>query len=134
MSPFGVRIRLHPAGSLPFPRVLGLPYVEIPVPAGSAAGIGRFYERVMQAPVAWEESGNAVRVTMGPYQWVRFVETEGLADYDNGSFHIAYYACHYGAVFDLINDRGDLLGGRDDQVFFFKNIFDPDTGKTVFAL
>jgi hypothetical protein len=134
MSPFGVRMRLHPTGSLPYPRVLGLPYVEIPVPAGSAAGISRFYQRVMQAPVAHEESGNAVQVTMGPYQWVRFVETDGLNDYDNGTFHIAYYVGHYGAVFDAIDNRGDLMGGGDDQVFFFKNIFDPDTGKTVFAL
>ena len=134
MSPFGVRMRLHPRGNLPFPRVLGLPYVEIPVPMGSAVGIGRFYERVMQASVAHEDSGRAVRVTMGPYQWTRFIETDGLSDYDNGTFHIAYYVSHYNAVFDTINDRGDLLGGGDDQVFFFKNIFDPDTGKKVFGL
>lgn len=134
MSPFGVRMRLHSTGSLPFPRVLGLPYVEIPVPVGSAAAIGRFYRQIMQAPVADEESGSAVRVTMGPYQWVRFIETDGLASYDNGTFHIAYYVCHYNAVFDLIHERGDLIGGGEDQVFFFKNIFDPDTGKTVFAL
>jgi hypothetical protein len=101
MSPFGVRMRLHPRGNLPFPRVLGLPYVEIPVPMGSSVGIGRFYERVMQASVAHEDSGRAVRVTMGPYQWTRFIETDGLSDYDNGTqgFAVAildlWFCCDY---------------------------------------
>ena len=131
VSPFGVRLRLHPTGSLPFPRVLGLPYVELPVPAGCAAGIGRFYQQIMQAPVTFE--GSAVQVTMGPYQWVRFVETEGLANYDNGPFHIAYYVSRYSSVFDTISGRGGKIGGGGDQVFFFDDLFDPDTGKDVFA-
>lgn len=135
VSPFGVRLRLHPTGSLPFPRVLGLPYVEFDVPAGSAAGIGRFYQQVMQAPVVFSESGGrrAVQVTMGPYQWVRFVETASAGDFDNGPFHIAYFVSRYNAVFDMLQGRGIRTGGGSDQVFFFNDLFDPETGKPAFA-
>lgn len=133
VSPFGVRLRLHATGSLPFPQVLGLPYVELPVPPGSAGAIGRFYERVLQAPVAFEDSPRAVKVTAGPYQWLRFVETAGLASYDNGPFHVAYYASRYNAVFEAISGRGGRIGGGRDQVFFFEDLHDPDSGATVFA-
>lgn len=133
LSPFGVRLRLHATGSLPFPRVLGLPYVELPVPPGSAGVIGRFYDRILQAPVAFEDAPRAVKVTAGPYQWLRFVETPGLADYGNGPFHAAYFVCRYNAVFDTIRERGVKTGGGRDQVFFFEDVFDPETGEVAFA-
>lgn len=136
MSPFGVRMRLHPTGSLPFPRVLGLPYVEIPVPPGTAEGIGSFYQRIMRAPVAIKgrKGKRVASVAMGPYQWVRFIETAGLDDYDNGSFHIAYYVCNYNEVLDFTEANDALIGGGEDQVFFFRNICDPDSGEEIFAL
>lgn len=133
VSPFGVRLRLHPVGHLPFPRVLGLPYVELPVPPGSVAGIGRFYEQVMQAPVVFEDGGRALRVTAGPYQWLRFVETPGLADYGNGPFHAAYFISRYNSVFDTLRERGVRTSPGLDQVFMFEDIVDPDSGNTVFA-
>jgi len=133
VSPFGVRMRMHPVGKLPFPQVLGLPYVELPVPPGSAAGIGRFYETVMQAPVAFEDGGRILCVTAGPYQWLRFVETAGLADYGNGPFHAAYYVSRYNAVFDTLSARGARISAGRDQVFFFEDILDPATGKAAFA-
>jgi len=133
VSPFGVRMRLHATGSLPFPRVLGLPYVELPVPPGSAAGIGRFYATVMQAPVTFEDGGRVLRVTAGPYQWLRFVETAGLASYDNGPFHVAYFVSRFNAVFDTLHGRGVKTGGGRDQVFFFNDLIDTDSEKVVFA-
>ncbi|MDA0656426.1 MAG: hypothetical protein O2912_08480 [Proteobacteria bacterium] len=136
MSPFGVKMRLHATGSMPFPRVLGLPYVDIPVPPGSAAGILKFYERVMRAPCYIEEMDGKTTgfVTMGPYQWTRFIETEGLDSYDNDTFHIAYYVSNYNEVLDFIDDGGAVIAGGQNQIFFFQKIFDPDTGDEIFSL
>ena len=136
MSPFGVKMRLHPTGSLPFPKVLGMPYVDLPVEPGKADGILKFYTQVMRATGAIEEidGKKAASVVMGPYQWVRFIETEGLDSYDNGTFHIAYYVSHYNEVLDTIEDADAIYNGGQNQIFFFNKIFDPDNGDEIFSL
>ena len=90
MSPFGVKMRLHQTGSLPFPKVLGMPYVDIPVEPGKAEPILNFYKRIMRSTGTIEKvhGKKAACVTMGPYQWTRFIETKGLDSYDNHTFHI----------------------------------------------
>jgi len=71
---------------------------------------------------------------MGPYQWTRFIETEGLDSYDNDTFHIAYYVSNYNEVLNFIDDGGSVIAGGQNQIFFFQTIFDPDTGDEIFSL
>ena len=136
MSPFGVKMRLHQTGTLPFPKVLGMPYVDIPVEPGKAEPILNFYKRVMRSTGSIEKvSGKkAACVTMGPYQWTRFIETKGLDSYDNHTFHIAYYVSNYNEVLDEIERNKGVMAGGQNQIFFFEKIFDPDNGDLIYSL
>jgi hypothetical protein len=136
ISPFGVKMRLHPTGGMPYPKVLGMPYVDLPVEPGKADGILKFYKKVMRATGAIEEidGKKSASIVMGPYQWVRFIETEGLDSYDNDTFHIAYYVSNYNEVLDTIEDADAVFNGGQNQIFFFNKIFDPDTGDEIFKL
>src|SRR5579871_3475367 len=49
--PWGNRYRVHSPAEQFGSMTLGMPYVEFDVPPGTAEGIGRFYERVMESPV-----------------------------------------------------------------------------------
>ena len=70
--PWGNRFRVHAAGGA-HGGPLGIPYLEMPVAKGAAAGIARFYRTVMGAPA--ELGSDGVQVTVGPGQ--RFVFREG---------------------------------------------------------
>ncbi len=131
-SPFGVRMRLHRAGSIPFRWPLGLAYVDIPVPPGLTAAIANFYRRMMDAPVRMAKLAGekAAVVTFGPHQYVRFRERK-LKDYNLYQHHIAFYVTRYNALRDAVAEQGSLLGNGLGQVFFFDDIFDPDTGDTI---
>src|SRR5262245_28817645 len=54
VCPWGNRIRCHEPSPGPAPRfgrmALGLPYVELAVPVGTAAAIARFYREVLATP------------------------------------------------------------------------------------
>jgi hypothetical protein len=52
-TPWGNRLRLHAAGPSFGDWTLGISAVEFPVATGNAAGIARFYEKVMGAPSEW---------------------------------------------------------------------------------
>lgn len=136
VSPWGVTMRLHPTGSLPFPKMLGINYVDIPVEPGKAEPILNFYKRVMRATGSIEKIGGkkAASVVMGPYQWTRFIETKGLKDYDNNTFHIAYYVSHYNDVLDTVDAADAVIAGGQNQIFFFEKIFDPDNGDVIYSL
>ncbi|MCB1741237.1 MAG: hypothetical protein KDK91_12755, partial [Gammaproteobacteria bacterium] len=75
--PWGNHIRCHAPSDEPRAIRLGMPYVEFDVPVGSAAGIARFYSRVMGAPGEVEnDAGSAVAsITVGDGQRLRFRET-----------------------------------------------------------
>lgn len=135
MSPFGYRLRLHPAGSIAALRPLGLAYVEVPVPPGRAEAIGGFYARVTRAPVAIAERDGArtASVTMGPHQFTHFMERE-LDDHDPHSMHIAYYITNYNEVRDVLRGAGALVGDARGEILFFDRVFDPDTGDTLFTI
>ena len=61
-TPWGNRLRLHAAGPSFGDWTLGISAVEFPVATGNAAGIARFYEKVMGAPSS---------VTLTPTEWLR---------------------------------------------------------------
>jgi len=132
VSPFGIELKLHAAGSLSFLRQMGLAYVDIPVEPGKAERLQKYYQDFMVTPaVLCELEGEkSLVVTHGPYQYIRYRERK-LDDYDLYNFHIAYYVTNYNAYLDRVSELGSILGDGDGRLFFFDELFDPDTGEVI---
>lgn len=128
--PWGNRIRAYAPGT--FPRMdLGMPLVEMHVPAGTSPGIARFYRQVLNCPASAED-GEA-RVKMGYNQELRFVETDGaLPAYDG--HHIAVYVSHFSGPHAYLAERGLITEESDQCQYRFQAIIDPDTGETLTEL
>ena len=131
-SPHGVHLTLHRAGTLPFLRPLGLCYVDIPVMPGAAERIADFYRRVMEAPaeIAALDGETSAVVTFGAHQYVRYRERV-LDDYNLHDFHVAYFVSNFNKIRDRVVKQGSLMGAGAGQVFFFDELFDPDSGERI---
>lgn len=134
-APWGLKLRLQKAGTVPFLRPLGMNYVDVPVEPGLAAPIGGFFSRLMEAPVAMRSirGERSAVVTMGPFQYARFRERK-LKDYDLYRFHMAYYVSRYNRIRDAVAEQGCMDGKGLGQVFFFSEIFDPENGDTLLEM
>jgi|SRR5579864_514500 len=128
-SPWGNRYRCYPSGTFGEMR-LGVPYVELEVPAGSAAAIQRFYEKVFGAPGRVDDG--AAHIEVGPNQEMIFRESEQVADYDG--HHVAIYIADFSGPFQYLEERNLITEGIRNHQFRFQDIVDPDTGATVFTL
>src|SRR5437667_6612582 len=114
---------------------LGIPYVEFLVAPGRAAGIVRFYDRVLGAPGTTEsgKDGAIGRVKIGRNQSLVFRETEEpLKPYDG--HHIAIYVANFSRPYSFLKQRGLITEGVRNHQFRFKDIVDLDSGKPVFSL
>ena len=69
--PWGNRFRVHAAGGA-YGGPVGIPYLEMPIAKGTAAGVARFYRSVMGAPAVVEDG--SARVNVGPGQSIVFLE------------------------------------------------------------
>ncbi len=128
-SPWGNAFRLYAPGSFGEMR-LGVPYVELTVPSGAAAGIARFYERVFGAPGTVEDG--VARVEVGVGQTLVFRETTEVPEYDG--HHIAIYIANFSGPYQYLEERNLITEGIRNHQFRFQDIVDPDTGETLFAL
>lgn len=133
-SPWGNRLICHAPGPQFGTMTLGMPYVEFPVPRGSAEGIARFYETVMGAPtVRTKEGGVASRVRVGAGQELIFRETtEPLAAYDG--HHIAIYISDFGGPHRKLQEWGLISEESDPYQYRFEKIVDPDTREVLFVI
>lgn len=110
---------------------LGMPYVHLDVPAGSSAGIARFYQQVLQCPV--QHNGQETRVAMGHNQQLIFSETDQpLADYDG--HHIAIYVANFSGPHSWLNQHGLISEESDQFQYRFQRIVDPDSGELLYEL
>jgi len=128
--PYGNSIRAFEPGS--FPRMgLGIPYIQFDVPAGSTAGIARFYTQVLGAPSSASQGVALVR--MGHNQELRFVETEApLPAYDG--HHIAIYVADFSGPHRWLQQH-DLISEESDQYQYrFQQLVDPDSGDVLYEL
>lgn len=122
--PYGNQIRAYPAGTFPL-MDLGMPYVEMQVAPGTAAGIARFYQQVMGCPAS--VSDGVASVKMGYNQEMRFAETDAeIAAYDG--HHIAVYLSNFSAPHAWLNERGLITEESDQHQYRFQAIVDPDDG------
>jgi hypothetical protein len=134
-SPWGNRIRCHEPGPR-FGRItLGIPYVEFPVPAGTAAPIARFYREVMGAPARGEEDGGAPRaiVPVGPDQSLVFREAEDeLPDYDG--HHIQIYLADFSGPHRRLIERGLVTEESSQHQYRFAEIVDVESNRPLFTV
>jgi hypothetical protein len=128
-SPWGNRYHCYAPGAFGEMR-LGVPYVQLDVPVGSAAGIQRFYEQVFEAPGRIE--GNAAHIEVGPNQEMIFRETDNVADYDG--HHVAIYIANFSGPYQYLEERNLITEGIRNHQFRFQDIVDPEGGATVFTL
>jgi hypothetical protein len=128
-SPWGNVYRAFGPGSHGTMR-LGVPYVELSVPRGTAASIQRFYEIVFGAPGRVEDS--AAHVDVGVGQTLVFRESDDVPDYDG--HHIAIYLANFSAPFQYLEERGLITEDIRNHQFRFVDIVDPDTNTPVYAL
>ena len=134
-SPWGNRFRCHAPGPRFHNMTLGMPYVEFPVERGTAAGIARFYTKVMGAPGrTTPEGGEAVtRVRVGNAQELVFRETpEALAPFDG--HHIAIYVSDFGGPHRQLVALGLLTEESNPYQYRFLDIADPDSGRKLFTI
>jgi hypothetical protein len=132
-SPWGNRYHCFGPGAFGSMK-LGVPYVELTVPVGSAAGIARFYDRVLGAPssVNAGADGTAASVEVGTNQKLVFREAEQVAEYDG--HHIAIYLANFSGPFEFLQERNLITEDVRNHQFRFKDIVDPDSGQAVFTL
>lgn len=114
---------------------LGIPYVELNVKPGAAAGIARFYQEVMGAPATVESTvdGEVAHVNIGRIQTLIFREATGeIRPYDG--FHIAVYVADFSSPYTYLKDRGLLTEDIRNHQFRFQAIVDPTSGELLHEL
>jgi hypothetical protein len=129
-TPWGNLLRCYE----PAPRFgdvfIGIPYVEVLTRRGTADGIARFYQQVMQAPASVvEDGGDAVaRVSIGTHQWLNFRESDAeIRPYDG--HHIAVYIANFSGPFEWLKERDLIKEDVRNHQFRMQEIVDPDTGE-----
>ncbi len=134
-DPWGRRIRLHPAGALPAMMNLALAYVEIWVPPGSAAAIGRFYGQILAVPCSRNggRKASGVTVTVGPHQSLRFVERADAPTQPHNN-HVALYLTRYREIYDRMRKLRNLMEKNRHEQFRFNRILDLKTGKCLLEI
>jgi hypothetical protein len=133
--PWGNQLRCHAPEERFGPVVLGVPYVEFDVPAGTADGIARFYGDVFGGLTTVEKSGGgrAARISVGPQQSLVFRETKKkIADYDG--HHLQLYIADFSGPYKKLLKRKMISQESNQHQYRFLDIYDPQDGKVLFRL
>lgn len=128
--PWGNRFRAHGAGG-GHDGPLGIPYLEMPVAEGTAAGIADFYRAVMGAPA--EAGDGCARVTVGPGQHFVFRESGAPAAAYDGH-HVAVYAADFSGPYRALAERGLVTAEDNPSQYRFAEIVEPGAAETLFDL
>ena len=135
ICPWGNEYRVY-APSQQFGQIqLGIPYVELKIPAGTAEGIGRFYHELFQAPASLEkqDGGDIVRISVGYHQDLVFRETnKTLLPYDG--HHIQIYLANFSAPYEQFQERGLITKETGQYEYRTIDIVDPKSGERLYEL
>ncbi len=133
--PWGNRIRCYEPGARFGRMMLGMPYVEIDVERGNAAGIARFYDEVFGAPtqVADEAEGRAAHVRIGTDQRLIFRETDRALPAFDGH-HVAIYMANFSRPYRKLVELGLVSRETNQHEYRFIDIADLDTGRVLARL
>ena len=133
--PWGNTIRVYE----PSPRfgkmALGMPYVELNVPTGTAAGIVRFYKEDMATPakVVGDAGSVCAHVMVGQGQELIYRETD-VAQPPYDGHHIAIYISDFSGPHKKLLAKGLVSEESDQYQYRFKELVDPETGKHLFTI
>lgn len=133
--PWGNRYRCH-APSEAFGRMaLGVGYVELDVPLGSASGIAAFYDSIFSAKATTVVEGSVPTavVAAGHGQSLHFRETDVPQPAFDGH-HVAIYIADFSGPHRRLIDRGLLSREVDQHEWRFEKIVDLTTGALLFEL
>ena len=133
--PWGNKFRCYAPGPKFGGMTLGIPYVQFDVEPGTAAGIAKFYKKVLKAPanVSKDPAGDAAHVRIGNTQELIFRETsEKLPAFDG--HHIAVYIANFSTPHKFLLKRGLITEETNDFQYRFEDIVDPDTGRHLFKI
>src|SRR5574341_806710 len=133
--PWGNRYRCHAPAPEFGDTELGIAYVELDVPAGSAPGIASFYREVMGAHVALDgAAGRATAVvSTGAAQRLRFRETAPPHPQYDGH-HIQVYVADFSGPHRRLRERGLVTEESSEHQYRFRDIVDPASGTRLFTL
>jgi len=134
-SPWANRIRLHAPDRARFgPVILGMAYVEFDVPIGTAPGIARFYQEILdaRADVVDEPAGRAAIVSVGYHQWFAFRESTNIIPYDGN--HVQVYLCNFSGPYRKLRERGLISQESSQHQYRFVDIVDLDTGAVLYQI
>jgi hypothetical protein len=133
--PWGNRVRCFEPGARFARLMLGMPYLELNVGRGTAAGIARFYREIMSTPadVGEDADGQFARASVGPDQQLIFRETdEAQPPYDG--HHIAVYLADFSGPYKRLLERGLVTEESDQHQYRFLDIVDLDNNKPLFTI
>ncbi len=131
-SPWGNRLRVHAPDATRFrDTALGMPYVELFCPPGTAAGIVRFYREIIDAPAHLE--GSVARVPVGLAEELRYVETDAEQIAYDGN-HIQVTLADFSGPYRRLLERGLITEESDDSQYRFLDIVDPTDGRALLRI
>ena len=133
--PWGNRIRCHAPAPEFGDTELAIAYVAFDVPAGTARGIARFYESILEARAAVDGAGGSETavISVSATQRLRFRETaRPLPDYDG--HHVQVYVSDFSGPHRRLLERGLVTEESDEYQYRFRDLVDPDSGKSLFTI
>ncbi len=128
--PWGNRIRCFAPAPCFGAFNLGMPYVELAVPEGTAPGILAFYRDMLGARAEAGEDGRHVRVAVGPDQYLILRETGGTLPAFDGA-HVQITLHDFSGPHARLLERGLISEESDQHQWRFKNIVDPASGRVL---
>jgi hypothetical protein len=113
---------------------LGIAYVQLDVPVGSAAPIAAFYREMFDADVDVRERNGSLQavIAIGGHQQLIYAETPGAAEQYDGH-HIQIYVADFSGPYARLAARG-LTYGEEKHQYRFADIVDLASGAHCFTL
>ena len=135
-SPWGNIIRCHAPDAELFGRItLGIPYVELDAPLGSAGRIARFYGEIFANPAAVGHDAHGVfaKVPVGPREHLVYRETDRiLPEYDGN--HVQIALADFSGPHRKLLERGLVSEESSAHQYRFRDIVDLDSGETLVVI
>ncbi len=133
--PWGNKFRCHKPAVKFGATLLGMPYVMLDIPSGTAKGIAAFYRDVMEtdAKVKPFEKAPAAHVLVGQDQTLVFREKKGkLPKYDG--HHLALYVANFSRPHAKMADLGLISEESNQHQYRFMDLVDPESGKKLYKI
>lgn len=133
--PWGNKFRCHKPAARFGASLLGMPYVMLDIPSGTAKGIAAFYRDIMEtdAKVKPFEKAPAAHVLVGQDQTLIFREKAGkLPKYDG--HHLALYVANFSRPHAKMAKHGLISQESNQHQYRFVDLIDPESGKKLYQI